>query len=418
MPICTIEEAISDIQEGKMVILVDDKDRENEGDLVVAAEFANAETINFMATHGRGLICLALTKDNADQIGLQPIKPEYNSVPQHTAFTISIDAVQGGVTTGISAFDRASTMNLAISEDAKPEDFIRPGHVFPLVSRPGGVLVRAGHTEGSVDIARLGGLKPAAVICEIMNDDGDMARLPDLEKFADTYNIKIASIADLISYRLRAESLVRRAASADIPTEYGEFKIIVYESDIDPQHHVAFIKGEISSEEGVLVRVHSECLTSDVFGSLRCDCGPQIKQAMKIIEDEGAGVILYMRQEGRGIGLVNKIKAYALQDDGFDTVEANEKLGFKPDLRDYGIGAQILSDLGVRKMRLLTNNPKKIKGLEGFGLQIVERVPIEIPPNVRNSEYLKVKKEEKINHLWLRFCQSLLLFSLLLNFLQ
>ena len=398
MPICTIEEAIADIKEGKMVILVDDKDRENEGDLVVAAEFANAETINFMATHGRGLICLALTKENADQIGLQPIKPEYNSVPQHTAFTISIDAVQGGVTTGISAFDRASTMNLAISEDAKPEDFIRPGHVFPLVSRPGGVLVRAGHTEGSVDISRLAGLRPSAVICEIMNDDGDMARLPDLEKFADTHNIKIASIADLISYRLRAESLVRRAASADIPTEYGEFKIIVYESDIDPQHHVAFVKGEISSEDGVLVRVHSECLTSDVFGSLRCDCGPQIKQAMKIIEDEGAGVILYMRQEGRGIGLVNKIKAYALQDDGFDTVEANEALGFKPDLRDYGIGAQILSDLGVRKMRLLTNNPKKIKGLEGFGLQIVERVPIEIPPNVRNSEYLKVKKD-KLGHL-------------------
>jgi len=398
MPICTIEEAIADIKEGKMVILVDDKDRENEGDLVVAAEFANAETINFMATHGRGLICLALTKENADQIGLQPIKPEYNSVPQHTAFTISIDAVQGGVTTGISAFDRASTMNLAISEDAKPEDFIRPGHVFPLISRPGGVLVRAGHTEGSVDISRLAGLKPSAVICEIMNDDGDMARLPDLEKFADTHNIKIASIADLISYRLRAESLVRRAASADIPTEYGEFKIIVYESDIDPQHHVAFVKGEISSEDGVLVRVHSECLTSDVFGSLRCDCGPQIKQAMKIIEDEGAGVILYMRQEGRGIGLVNKIKAYALQDDGFDTVEANEALGFKPDLRDYGIGAQILSDLGVRKMRLLTNNPKKIKGLEGFGLQIVERVPIEIPPNVRNSEYLKVKKD-KLGHL-------------------
>ncbi|GJM15630.1 MAG: riboflavin biosynthesis protein RibBA [Thermodesulfobacteriota bacterium] len=398
MPICTIEEAIADIKEGKMVILVDDKDRENEGDLVVAAEFANAETINFMATHGRGLICLALTKENADQIGLQPIKPEYNSVPQHTAFTISIDAVQGGVTTGISAFDRASTMNLAISEDAKPEDFIRPGHVFPLISRPGGVLVRAGHTEGSVDLARLGDLKPAAVICEIMNDDGDMARLPDLEKFADTHNIKIASIADLISYRLRAESLVRRAASAVIPTEYGEFKIIVYESDIDPQHHVAFVKGEISSEEGVLVRVHSECLTSDVFGSLRCDCGPQIKQAMKIIEDEGSGVILYMRQEGRGIGLVNKIKAYALQDDGFDTVEANEALGFKPDLRDYGIGAQILSDLGVRNMKLLTNNPKKIKGLEGFGLQIVERVPIEIPPNGRNSEYLKVKKD-KLGHL-------------------
>ncbi|MGH7890965.1 MAG: GTP cyclohydrolase II, partial [Thermodesulfobacteriota bacterium] len=303
-----------------------------------------------------------------------------------------------GITTGISAYDRASTIRLVISDDSKAEDFIRPGHVFPLICRKGGVLVRAGHTEGSVDIARLAGLKPAAVICEIMNDDGDMARLPDLEKFAETYDIKIASIADLISYRLRAESLVRRAASAMIPTENGEFQIIVYESDIDPQHHVAFIKGEITPEKDVLVRVHSECLTSDVFGSLRCDCGSQIKQAMKIINDEGTGVILYMRQEGRGIGLINKIKAYALQDDGFDTVEANEVLGFKPDLRDYGIGAQILLDLGVRNMKLLTNNPKKIKGLEGFGLQIVERVPIEIPPNGRNSSYLKVKKD-KLGHL-------------------
>jgi 3,4-dihydroxy 2-butanone 4-phosphate synthase/GTP cyclohydrolase II len=397
MPISSIEEALSDIKSGKMVILVDDKDRENEGDLVVAAEYATPENINFMAKNGRGLICLALTKENADRIGLQPIKPEYNPVPQYTAFTISIDASHG-ITTGISAYDRASTIGLVISDDSKAEDFIRPGHVFPLICRKGGVLVRAGHTEGSVDIARLAGLKPAAVICEIMNDDGDMARLPDLEKFAETYDIKIASIADLISYRLRAESLVRRAASAVIPTEYGEFQIIVYESDIDPQHHVAFVKGEINPEKDVLVRVHSECLTSDVFGSLRCDCGPQIKQAMKIINDEGTGVILYMRQEGRGIGLINKIKAYALQDDGFDTVEANEVLGFKPDLRDYGIGAQILLDLGVRNMKLLTNNPKKIKGLEGFGLQIVERVPIEIPPNGRNSSYLKVKKD-KLGHL-------------------
>lgn len=397
MPICSIEEAVSDIQNGKMVILVDDKDRENEGDLVMAAEFASPEIINFMAKNGRGLICLAMTQGNADQIGLQPIKPEYNPVQHSTAFTISIDA-RSGITTGISAYDRSSTMRLAISDDSKPEDFIRPGHVFPLIARPGGVLVRAGHTEGSVDIAKLAGLKPAAVICEIMNDDGDMARLPDLEKFAETHGIKIASIADLISYRLRSESLVKKAASAVIPTEFGEFRAIVYESEIDPQHHVALVKGDITPDQGVLVRVHSECLTSDVFGSLRCDCGPQIKQAMKIIDQEGKGVILYMRQEGRGIGLVNKIKAYALQDDGFDTVEANEVLGFKPDLRDYGIGAQILSDLGVRNMKLLTNNPKKIKGLEGFGLQIVERVPIEIPPNGRNSNYLKVKKD-KLGHL-------------------
>jgi 3,4-dihydroxy 2-butanone 4-phosphate synthase/GTP cyclohydrolase II len=287
---------------------------------------------------------------------------------------------------------------MAISDEAQPEDFVRPGHVFPLICRRGGVLVRAGHTEGSVDLAKLAGLKPAAVICEIMNDDGDMARLPDLEDFAEAHDIKIASIADLISYRLRSESLVGRAASAIIPTEFGEFRTIVYESEIDPQHHVAFVKGDITPDQDVLVRVHSECLTSDVFGSLRCDCGPQIRQAMKIIEDEGRGVILYMRQEGRGIGLINKIKAYALQDDGFDTVEANEVLGFKPDLRDYGIGAQILLDLGVRNMKLLTNNPKKIKGLEGFGLKIVERVPIEIPPNGRNSNYLKVKKD-KLGHL-------------------
>ena len=397
MPISSIEDAIEDIKNKKMVILVDDEDRENEGDLVIPAEFATPEVINFMAKHGRGLVCLAITQENADRLSLQPIRPENSSVPQYTAFTIPIDA-RKNITTGISAFDRASTIKLAISERAKPEDFVRPGHVFPLICCKGGVLVRAGHTEGSVDLARLAGLKPASVICEIMKDDGDMARLSDLESFSEKHDIKIVTIADLISYRLRAESLVRRAAYAVVPTAYGEFNVIVYESEIDPQHHVAFVKGEIDPSRDILVRVHSECLTSDVFGSLRCDCGLQIRQAMRIIDSEGMGVVLYMRQEGRGIGLVNKIKAYALQDNGFDTVEANEALGFKPDLRDYGIGAQILHDLGVRNMRLLTNNPRKVKGLEGFGLQIVERVSIEIPPNERNSNYLKVKKD-KLGHL-------------------
>ncbi len=397
MPICSVEEAIEEIQNGRMVILVDDEDRENEGDIVVAAEFITPEIINFMAKFGRGLICLALTNDNADRIGLQPIKPENNPVPQYTAFTISIDA-KNETTTGISASDRASTITKAISEDSTAHDFMRPGHVFPIISRKGGVLVRAGHTEGSVDLAKLAGLTPASVICEIMKDDGDMARLNDLEEFSKEHDVKITTIANIISHRLRSECLVSKAANANLPTQYGDFKVIVYENGIDSQHHVAFVKGDITPDEGVLVRVHSECLTSDVFGSLRCDCGPQIHQAMRMIEAEGRGVILYMRQEGRGIGLINKIKAYALQDDGYDTVQANEKLGFKPDLRDYGIGAQILLDLGVRKMKLMTNNPQKVKGLEGFGLQIVERVQIEIPPNEANTNYLKVKKD-KLGHL-------------------
>lgn len=397
MPLCSIEEAIEEIKRGRVIILVDDEDRENEGDLVIAGEAADPQAINFMAKHGRGLICLALTKDHADQLGLKPIRPENSPVSQYTAFTVSIDS-RNGISTGISAYDRSVTIKSAISPDARPDDFIRPGHVFPLISRPGGVLVRAGHTEGSVDLVRLAGMEPASVICEIMNDDGEMARLPDLDKFSREHDIKIATIADLIGYRLKSERLVQRAAEAWLPTEYGEYEIIVYENIIDPRHHVALVMGDIKPEDNVLVRVHSECLTSDVFGSARCDCGPQLHQAMKIIEKEGKGVLLYMRQEGRGIGLANKIKAYSLQDDGYDTVEANEVLGFKPDLRDYGIGAQILLDLGVKNMRLLTNNPRKVKGLEGFGLQIVERVPIEIPPGENNSKYLKVKKD-KLGHL-------------------
>ncbi len=397
MPICSVEEAIEEIQNGSMVILVDDEDRENEGDIVVAADFVTPEIINFMAKYGRGLICLAITQENASKIGLQPIKPENNPVPHYTAFTISIDA-RDNTTTGISASDRSSTISKAIAEGSTDQDFMRPGHVFPIISRKGGVLVRAGHTEGSVDLARLAGLTHASVICEIMKDDGDMARLKDLEEFSIKHDVKITTIANIISHRLRSECLVKKAASANLPTKYGDFQVIVYENDIDPQHHVAFVRGDINQDKEVLVRMHSECLTSDVFGSLRCDCGPQIHEAMKMIDKEGSGIVLYMRQEGRGIGLVNKIKAYALQDNGYDTVQANEKLGFKPDLRDYGIGAQILLDLGVRKMKLLTNNPQKVRGLEGFGLEIAQRVQIEIPPNDANSNYLKVKKD-KLGHL-------------------
>lgn len=397
MPIITIEKAVDEVRNGKMVILVDDEDRENEGDLCMAAEKVTPEAIAFMATYGRGLVCLALTEERLKELQLPPMVTE-NTSRFGTAFTVSIDA-RAEVTTGISAADRARTIHAAIDEKTKPWDLVRPGHIFPLRAREGGVLVRAGQTEGSVDIARLAGLKGAAVVCEIMKDDGTMARMPDLEVFSQKHGLSIVTIADLIKYRMKNERLVKRVATAQLRTDDGgDFQAIVFESNVDPNQHLALVKGKIMSGEKVLVRVHSECITGDVFGSDRCDCGPQLRRAIEMIGREGKGVILYMRQEGRGIGLANKIKAYTLQDEGKDTVEANEALGFKPDLRDYGIGAQILSDIGVREMRLMTNNPKKIVGLEGYGLKVVERVPIEITPTQRNIEYLRAKKE-KLGHI-------------------
>lgn len=392
----TIEEALEDMANGKMVILVDDEDRENEGDLCMAAEKVTPEAINFMAKYGRGLICLSLTPQRVEELKLR-MMTDQNSSSFGTAFTVSIEAKKG-VTTGISAHDRYVTIRTAIDPKSKADDLARPGHVFPLRARPGGVLQRAGQTEGSVDLARLAGLNPSGVICEIMSDDGTMARVPELMEFGKKHHIKIVTVKDLIHYRMRTERFVRRTATVKMPTRHGVFTAISYANSIDDQVHLALVKGEIQPGDKVLVRVHSECLTGDVFGSKRCDCGYQLHLAMEIIDKEGKGVVLYMRQEGRGIGLDNKLKAYELQDKGLDTVEANIQLGFKSDLRDYGVGAQMLVDLGVRKIRLMTNNPKKIVGLEGYGLKVVERVCIECKPNESNLMYLKTKKK-KMGHL-------------------
>jgi 3,4-dihydroxy 2-butanone 4-phosphate synthase/GTP cyclohydrolase II len=397
MPVISIEQAIKDIKEGRMVILVDDEDRENEGDLTMAAEAVTPEAINFMAKYGRGLICLPMSGEMCDTLKL-PMMVSDNTSQFGTGFTVSIEAKRG-VTTGISAADRATTILTAIADNAKASDLARPGHIFPLRAKSGGVMVRVGQTEGSVDLSRLAGLKPAAVICEIMDDDGTMARMPSLEKFSQEHGIGICTIADLVEYRMRTESFVRVAAETVIPTRVaGDVRIVAYENDLDNLTHIAIIKGDIDPEKPILVRVHSECMTGDIFGSMKCDCRDQLQKAMEMINREGSGVVLYLRQEGRGIGLVNKLKAYELQRKGYDTVEANEKLGFDADMRDYGVGAQMLASLGVKKMRLMTNNPKKMVGLEGYGLSVVEQCPIEVEHNQYNEGYLQCKRL-KMGHL-------------------
>jgi 3,4-dihydroxy 2-butanone 4-phosphate synthase/GTP cyclohydrolase II len=394
-PFASIEDAVKAVRDGRMIIVVDDEDRENEGDLTIAAEKITPDAINFMATHGRGLICMPMTTERLDELDV-PLMVRENSTRFDTAFCVSIEA-KGVTTTGISAADRAATVLAAIDPATRPSDLARPGHMFPLRARAGGVLVRAGQTEAAVDLARIAGLYPAGVICEIMNPDGTMARVPELARFAKRHSLLMITIADLIQYRMRTEGLVRRVATADLPTHHGAFRISAYESLIDQETHVALVRGDIGDGEGVLVRVHSRCLTGDVFHSARCDCGAQLDAAMERIATEGRGVLLYLNQEGRGIGLANKIRAYELQEQGLDTVEANERLGFKPDQRDYGIGVQILKDLGVRSMRLLSNNPRKLVGLEGYGLSVAEWLPLEIPASDHSRDYLRVKKQ-KLGH--------------------
>jgi 3,4-dihydroxy 2-butanone 4-phosphate synthase/GTP cyclohydrolase II len=403
-PFATVDEAVEDIREGRFVVVVDDPDRENEGDLVVAAQFATAEAINFMATYARGLICLALTEERCDELGLRPMT-DRNEAPLGTAFTVSIEA-RHGVTTGISAHDRSLTIQVAIDPGSRPDDLVQPGHVFPLRAKPGGVLERIGQTESAVDLARLAGLTPAGVVCEVMNEDGTMARVPDLVPYCKRHGLRMITVAQLVEYRRRTEKLVERTSSVRLPTEYGEFAAIAFRETLTGKHHLALVRGEVEGAENVLVRVHSECLTGDVFHSLRCDCGEQLEQALWQIGQEERGVLLYMAQEGRGIGLLNKLRAYELQEQGLDTVEANELLGFPADARDYGIGNQILADLGLSTIRILTNNPKKMTGIDGFGLAVVEQVPIEVPPNAENRRYLAAKRDKlghRLHHQDLKF---------------